>query len=209
MLHVSEPQYAGADRLRKRAFDFVGAAHPAARCARPSRHGARHQARLARPVFYRQERIGRHGAPFRMTKFRSMAVDAEQRLEGLRALNESDAVLFKMRHDPRITRVGRFIRRYSIDELPQLLDVLRGEMSLVGPRPSLASEVEQYSVQMGRRMYVRPGMTGLWQVSGRSDLSFDEAERLDLAYVDNWSITGDLMIMLRTVRAVTRGQGAY
>lgn len=210
MLHLREPQYAGADRFLKRAFDFVGAATillilapvllVTALAIKLDSRG---------PVFYRQERVGRHRATFRMTKFRSMAVDAEQRLEGLRSLNESDAVLFKMRHDPRITRVGRFIRRYSIDELPQLLDVLRGEMSLVGPRPSLAAEVEQYSVQMGRRMYVRPGMTGLWQVSGRSDLSFDEAERLDLAYVDNWSITGDLMIMLRTVRAVTRGQGAY
>ncbi|MCP3420915.1 sugar transferase [Nocardioides pinisoli] len=210
MLHLREPQYAGADRFLKRAFDFVGAATilfilapvllVTALAIKLDSRG---------PVFYRQERVGRHRAIFKMTKFRSMAVDAEQRLDGLRALNESDAVLFKIRHDPRVTRVGRFIRRYSIDELPQLLDVLRGEMSLVGPRPSLAAEVEQYSVQMGRRMYVRPGMTGLWQVSGRSDLSFDEAERLDLAYVDNWSITGDLMIMLRTVRAVTRGQGAY
>lgn len=210
MLHLREPQYAGADRFLKRAFDFVGAATillilapvllVTALAIKLDSRG---------PVFYRQERVGRHRATFRMTKFRSMAVDAEQLLEGLWSLNESDAVLFKMRHDPRVTRVGRFIRRYSLDELPQLLDVLRGEMSLVGPRPALAAEVEQYSVQMGRRMYVRPGMTGLWQVSGRSDLSFDEAERLDLAYVDNWSITGDLMIMLRTVRAVTRGQGAY
>lgn len=210
MLHVSEPQYAGADRIWKRAFDFVGAAALLVLLAPVLMVTALAIKLDSRgPVFYRQERVGRHRATFKMTKFRSMVVDAEQRLEGLRALNESNAVLFKMRHDPRITRVGRFIRRYSLDELPQLLDVLRGEMSLVGPRPSLAAEVEQYSVQMGRRMYVRPGMTGLWQVSGRSDLSFDEAERLDLAYVDNWSITGDLMIMLRTVRAVTRGQGAY
>jgi exopolysaccharide biosynthesis polyprenyl glycosylphosphotransferase len=210
MLHLREPQYAGADRIWKRAFDFLGAASLLVLLS-PVLLVTALAIKLdsAGPVFYRQERIGRHRAPFRMTKFRSMTVDAEHRLDGLRALNESDAVLFKMRHDPRVTRVGRLIRRYSIDELPQLLDVLRGEMSLVGPRPSLASEVEQYSSQMGRRMYVRPGMTGLWQVSGRSDLSFDEAERLDLAYVDNWSITGDLMIILRTARAVTRGQGAY
>ncbi|GIM64232.1 polyprenyl glycosylphosphotransferase [Planomonospora venezuelensis] len=210
MLHLREPQYAGADRIWKRAFDFLGAAALLVLLS-PVLLVTALAIKLdsAGPVFYRQERIGRHRAPFRMTKFRSMAVDAEQRLEGLRALNESDAVLFKMRRDPRVTRVGRVIRRYSLDELPQLFDVLRGEMSLVGPRPSLASEVEQYSSQMGRRMYVRPGMTGLWQVSGRSDLAFDEAERLDLAYVDNWSITGDLMIMLRTARAVTRGQGAY
>ena len=118
-------------------------------------------------------------------------------------------MLFKMRHDPRVTASVASSAGTRSTSCPQLLDVLRGDMSLVGPRPSLASEVEQYSAQMGRRMYVRPGMTGLWQVSGRSDLSFDEAERLDLAYVDNWSITGDLMIMLRTARAVTKGQGAY
>ncbi|WP_439937233.1 sugar transferase [Nocardia sp. N13] len=210
MLHLREPQYAGADRVWKTAFDTLGSLALLIVLA-PVLILTAIAIKLDSPgpVFYRQQRVGRHEETFRITKFRSMSVDADQRLEGLRALNESDAVLFKMRQDPRVTRVGSFIRRFSLDELPQLFDVLRGDMSLVGPRPPLASEVAQYSTQMRRRMYVRPGMTGLWQVSGRSDLSFDEAERLDLAYVDNWSITGDLMIMLRTVRAVTRGQGAY
>lgn len=210
MLHVDEPQYAGAGRYTKSLLDRVGALVlivlfspvllATAMAVKASSSG---------PVFYRQLRVGLGGRTFKVTKFRSMVMDAEQRLDGLRSLNEADAVLFKMRDDPRVTSVGRWIRRYSIDELPQLFDVLAGHMSLVGPRPSLPSEVALYPRHMHRRMFVRPGMTGLWQVSGRSDLSFEEASRLDLNYVENWSITGDLMIMVRTVRAVLRSEGAY
>lgn len=209
MLHVEEPQYAGAGRVGKRLFDTITALLLLVLLSPVLLVTAVAIKLTSRgPVFYRQERIGRHEQPFRMTKFRSMVTNADAQLEALREHNET-VVLFKIRQDPRVTPVGRFIRRYSLDELPQLFDVVRGSMSLVGPRPPLASEVANYSDRMRRRMYVRPGMTGLWQVSGRSDLSFDEAERLDLAYVDNWSITGDLMIMLRTVRAVAKGQGAY
>ncbi|QBX57564.1 sugar transferase [Nocardioides seonyuensis] len=209
MLHVEEPQYAGAGRVGKRLFDTITALLLLVLLSPVLLVTAVAIKLTSRgPVFYRQERIGRHEQPFRMTKFRSMVTDADAQLEALREHNET-VVLFKIRQDPRVTPVGRFIRRYSLDELPQLFDVVRGSMSLVGPRPPLASEVAKYSDRMRRRMYVRPGMTGLWQVSGRSDLSFEEAERLDLAYVDNWSITGDLMIMLRTIRAVARGQGAY
>ena len=135
-----------------------------------------------------------------MIKFRSMVMDAEERLSELTTANESDGVLFKIRDDPRITRVGRFLRRYSIDELPQLINVMRGEMSLVGPRPPLPSEVDQYAIDVRRRLLVRPGLTGLWQVSGRSGLSWDESVRLDLYYVDNWSMMSDLVIVAKTVQ---------
>jgi len=144
-----------------------------------------------------------------MTKYRSMIVDADRGLDDLMDFNDVDDVLFKMHNDPRITRVGRLMRRWSFDELPQLFDVIRGNMSLVGPRPPLPREVEQYPPDMHRRLLVRPGLTGLWQVSGRSDLSFDEAIRMDLYYVDNWSIVGDVIIILKTVRAVPKGSGAY
>ncbi|QSB06951.1 sugar transferase [Natronoglycomyces albus] len=161
------------------------------------------------PALFKQERIGRGGAPFTIWKFRTMYTDAERRLDELRHLNESDGVLFKMRDDPRITRVGGFLRRFSIDELPQLINVLRGDMSLVGPRPPLATEVAAYAPDTRRRLAVKPGMTGLWQVSGRSDLSWEEAVRLDLRYVERWSLSLDLVIMLRTITAVVRTQGAY
>jgi lipopolysaccharide/colanic/teichoic acid biosynthesis glycosyltransferase len=138
-----------------------------------------------------------------------MVVDAEARLAALVDHNESDGILFKMREDPRITGIGRFLRRYSIDELPQLLNVVRGEMSLVGPRPPLPSEVDRYASDVHRRLLVRPGLTGLWQVSGRSSLSWDESVRLDLYYVDNWSMMSDLVIMAKTVRAVVGSSGAY
>ena len=160
-------------------------------------------------VFFRQERVGVRGEYFGMYKFRTMVPDAEERLADLLASSEGNGVLFKMARDPRITRVGGFLRRYSLDELPQLLNVLFGEMSLVGPRPPLPREVDQYEPDALRRLRVRPGMTGLWQVSGRSDLSWEESLRLDLHYVDNWSPTGDLHIMLRTVNAVFNGPGAY
>ena len=144
-----------------------------------------------------------------MLKFRSMVADAEDRLHDVRHLNECDGVLFKIRADPRVTRAGRLLRKYSIDELPQLFNVLRGQMSLVGPRPPLPSEVEAYGADDHRRLLVRPGMTGLWQVSGRSELPWTEAVRLDLYYVDNWSMLTDLVIMAKTLRAVLAASGAY
>jgi lipopolysaccharide/colanic/teichoic acid biosynthesis glycosyltransferase len=142
-------------------------------------------------------------------KFRSMHVDAEQRLAELHALNEHDGVLFKVRQDPRVTGVGRWLRKYSLDELPQLLNVLRTDMSLVGPRPPLRSEVERYEGHARRRLLVRPGITGLWQVSGRSDLSWEDTVRLDLQYVENWSLALDISILVRTVAAVVASRGAY
>ena len=161
------------------------------------------------PVLYRQRRIGANGAGFDMIKFRSMVVDADARLADVADANEYDGVLFKIREDPRVTRVGRILRKYSVDELPQLFNVLRGEMSLVGPRPPLVNEYEQYEQDTHRRLLVRPGMTGLWQVSGRSDLPWSEAVRLDLYYVDNWSMVIDLVIMVKTVKAVLVSRGAY
>ncbi|WP_210438917.1 sugar transferase [Nocardioides xinjiangensis] len=158
------------------------------------------------PALFRQTRVGREGAHFTCLKLRSMSVDAEERIAEVEA---RDHVLLKSTRDPRVTRPGRFIRRYSLDELPQLWNVLRGEMSLVGPRPPLPSEVEQYEDDMLRRLNVMPGMTGLWQVSGRSDLSWEDTVRLDLYYVDNWSMVQDLLILARTVTAVLASRGAY
>lgn len=161
------------------------------------------------PAFYSQTRVGVDGEPFTMWKLRSMFVDAEQRRAALDLQNEGAGVLFKIRQDPRVTPVGRLLRRYSLDELPQLLNVVRGDMSLVGPRPPLVREVESYEDAAHRRLRVKPGLTGLWQVSGRSDLSWEESVRLDLRYVDNWSVTMDLMILWKTARAVVSGSGAY
>ena len=161
------------------------------------------------PVLFRQSRVGRGGQPFAMLKFRSMVVDAEERLAELHEQNEADGLLFKIKADPRITPLGTFLRRFSVDEIPQLVNVLRGDMSLVGPRPPLSSEVDRYAIDVHRRLLVRPGLTGLWQVSGRSGLSWDESVRLDLYYVDNWSMTTDLVIIAKTVRAVIRSTGAY
>jgi exopolysaccharide biosynthesis polyprenyl glycosylphosphotransferase len=161
------------------------------------------------PIFYRQTRVGIRGNEFKMVKFRSMVVNAEALRAELDAHNETDGVLFKITNDPRITRFGRFIRKYSIDELPQLINVFKGEMSLVGPRPLLPADVEKYEKDTHRRMLVRPGMTGLWQVSGRSDLSWAESVRLDLYYVDNWSMVIDLVIIVKTVKAVLVSEGAY
>lgn len=159
-------------------------------------------------VFFLQERVGRNQRRFKMIKFRSMVSDAEQKREAIKDLNEADGPVFKIRNDPRVTRVGRFIRKYSIDELPQLVNVLFGEMSLVGPRPLPPSEIEHQSWNQRRRLSVKPGMTGLWQVSGRSDLSFKEWVNLDLQYIDSWSIFLDLWILLRTAAVVIRGHGA-
>jgi len=161
------------------------------------------------PILFKQRRIGARGEPFDMLKFRTMVVDAEAQLEALVDGHDGNEVLFKKRDDPRVTKVGRVLRRYSLDELPQLFNVLRGDMSLVGPRPPLPSEVAKYESDAVRRLRVKPGLTGLWQVSGRSNLSWEESLRLDLRYVDNWSLVLDLQILLRTARAVLGGSGAY
>lgn len=161
------------------------------------------------PVFFRQARVGRGGAAFGMLKFRSMIDDADALLDQLVSENEASGPLFKMRDDPRVTRVGRFMRKFSIDEFPQLINVIRGEMSLVGPRPPLIHETEAYTDRHWRRMEVLPGMTGLWQVSGRSNLSFDDMVRLDIYYIENWSVGLDMALLLRTVPAVLFATGAY
>jgi exopolysaccharide biosynthesis polyprenyl glycosylphosphotransferase len=210
MLHVDHPRLDGGSRVVKEVVDRVGAALllvllsplllTLAVCIRRDSPG---------PVFFRQVRVGRDGRQFLMHKFRSMHLDAEARLAEIRHLNEHDGVLFKVRDDPRVTRVGRWLRRLSLDELPQLFNVLRGQMSLVGPRPPLPEEAAAYPDDVRRRLAVKPGMTGLWQVSGRSDLPWEEAVRLDLRYVENWSLSLDLVILMRTVSAVARTSGAY
>lgn len=161
------------------------------------------------PLLYRQTRVGREGQPFEMLKFRSMVSEADNKVQELADLNDADGLLFKVKNDPRLTAVGRFIRKFSIDELPQIINVMRGEMSLVGPRPPLPREVKDYAPWHHRRLEVTPGMTGLWQVSGRSDLSFDEAVRLDVFYIENWSPKFDMSIILRTIPVVLTGRGAY
>lgn len=210
MVHVDLPQYSGYAHALKRLFDvmIVGLvllllAPVLAIVALAVRLDSRG------PAIFRQERVGAHGTRFTMLKFRSMVVDAEERLEQLLAEDEGNGVLFKMKEDPRVTRVGRFLRAYSLDELPQLWNVMRGDMSLVGPRPPLPREVEQYEGHVSRRLLTRPGITGLWQVNGRSNLSWEESVRLDLYYVENWSITADLVVLAKTVKAVLHRDGAY
>lgn len=161
------------------------------------------------PVFFSQSRVGKDGERFRMFKFRSMTQDAEQHLVDLQHHNEGSGSLFKMRNDPRVTNVGRWIRKLSIDELPQFWNVLRGDMSVVGPRPPLPAEVTSYDGEVVRRLYVKPGITGPWQVGGRSDLSWEESVRLDLSYVENWSVMNDLQLIWRTARVALHGAGAY
>jgi len=161
------------------------------------------------PTFFVQKRVGVNGNTFRMFKFRSMHSNAEELLDQLQSQSEGNGLLFKMKDDPRVTQVGRWIRKYSLDELPQIFNVLRGEMSLVGPRPPLPKEVQAYEGHVGRRLYIKPGLTGLWQVSGRSDLDWEESVRLDLYYVENWSLTGDIMIMWRTFKVMLNPVGAY
>ncbi|MEU7586280.1 sugar transferase [Micromonospora sp. NPDC049230] len=161
------------------------------------------------PVLFRQVRVGRGGQEFGVFKFRTMVVNADAMLAELTARNETDGLMFKMRHDPRVTRVGRLLRKWSLDELPQLVNVLLGQMSMVGPRPPLPSEVARYDGDVARRLLVKPGMTGLWQVSGRSDLSWEDGIRLDLYYVENWSLAADLTILWKTFGAVLNGRGAY
>ncbi|KLI08579.1 hypothetical protein ACT17_07305 [Mycolicibacterium conceptionense] len=210
LIHVDKPQYEGAKQFRKRAFD-VCFATSALVVAAPVMLAAALAIKLTSrgPVLYKAERIGLDGVPFMMLKFRSMVVDADQRLPELAGRDDGNGVLFKMRRDPRVTPVGRLLRRYSIDELPQFINVLRREMSIVGPRPPLRAEVDCYDFQVRRRMLVPPGVTGLWQVSGRSDLSWEDSVRLDLSYVENWSMVGDLVIIASTVKAVALGSGAY
>jgi exopolysaccharide biosynthesis polyprenyl glycosylphosphotransferase len=159
-------------------------------------------------VFYLSDRIGRRGRVFRCVKFRTMVQDAEQRKADLLHMNERDGVLFKVSNDPRVTRLGRLMRKYSIDELPQFWNVLRGEMSVVGPRPPLGDEVKEYSLSHLRRLEVMPGITGLWQVQGRQDPSFSSYVSLDVTYIDNWSIWLDFTIILRTIAVVLAGTGA-
>ncbi|GAB3603747.1 sugar transferase [Microbacterium aureliae] len=210
LIHVSYPEFTGVKLALKRALDIVIAA-AALIVLSPVLLGIAVAIRATSPgpALFRQERVGLRGTPFRMLKFRTMVADAENRLSSLLDASEGNGVLFKMRNDPRITPVGRFLRRYSIDEFPQLWNVVRGDMSLVGPRPPLASEVATYEEWAHRRLLVKPGITGLWQVSGRSDLSWEDSIRLDLYYVENWSITADLVILWRTVRAVLAKKGAY
>ncbi|MBK8448412.1 MAG: sugar transferase [Micropruina sp.] len=210
LVQVDRPQAMEAARWIKRTFDILGSslfllfASPillAVAIAIKLEDGG--------SIFFKQVRVGRRGDEFECFKIRSMVVDAEARKAELEAMNEGNGVLFKMARDPRITRVGQFIRRFSIDEVPQFWNVLRGDMSLVGPRPALPREVELYSRDAVRRLDVRPGLTGLWQVSGRSDLSWDDTVRLDVYYVDNWSVMQDLSIMMRTAGAVLGSRGAY
>ena len=210
LLHLERPSVSGGPHLLKSIFDRVRrlllllAVSPillvTAAMVKLTSRG---------PVLFRQTRVGRSGEQFSMLKFRTMVADAEARKAELHALNEGNGILFKMRDDPRITKVGKYLRRFSIDELPQLVNVLRGDMSLVGPRPPLPAEVAEYAIDDARRMLVKPGLTGLWQVSGRSDLTWEESVRLDLRYVDNWSIALDLLILWKTARAVLGSDGAY
>jgi exopolysaccharide biosynthesis polyprenyl glycosylphosphotransferase len=209
LLHVEEPVFRGAGQLAKSTFDRVAALLLLVLLS-PLLLGAALLIKLSSPgaVFFRQERIGYKGDPFRVWKFRTMYADAEARLAELLEHNETDGLLFKIQDDPRITPVGKWLRRFSIDELPQLFNVLVGEMSLVGPRP-LPTKAEDYEGDVRRRLLVRPGITGLWQVSGRSDLPWEDAVRMDLYYVDNWSLIFDFEILWRTVFAVFRASGAY
>ncbi|WSA46525.1 sugar transferase [Streptomyces sp. NBC_01803] len=211
LLHIAPPLRRGTQPALKCVLDRVAAAlillvlsPPLLALALAVRLDSRG------PVLYRQTRIGFRGTPFTLWKFRTMVADADQRRPELEADNEHLAgPLFKIRRDPRVTRLGRVLRRTSLDELPQLINVLRGDMALVGPRPPLPDEVARYGAVELRRLGVRPGLTGLWQVSGRSDLSWDEGLALDLFYTDNWSVTGDLDVLARTLRAVVDGRGAY
>ncbi|MEI8082923.1 MAG: exopolysaccharide biosynthesis polyprenyl glycosylphosphotransferase, partial [Actinomycetes bacterium] len=161
------------------------------------------------PALFRQPRAGKEGEPFTCWKFRSMVQDADEQRPALREGQEAGEATFKIQDDPRVTTVGRFIRRYSLDELPQLVNVLRGDMSLVGPRPHSFDDVELYNEMATRRLTIKPGMTGLWQVSGRSDLDWERNVLLDLYYVENWSLGLDITIFMKTLVAVARGQGAY
>jgi exopolysaccharide biosynthesis polyprenyl glycosylphosphotransferase len=211
LLHVEKPEFTGGRRVIKGLFDR-SVAFTALLLLSPVVLVTALAIRFTSkgPAFFRQTRIGVGGEPFTMYKFRSMHTDAEARLNALLDQNErKEGLLFKMKDDPRITAVGKWLRRYSIDELPQLINVFKGDMSLVGPRPPLPREVEKYGDDVRRRLLVRPGVTGLWQVSGRSDLTWEESVRLDLRYVENWSLFYDFQILWKTASAVLQGSGAY
>ncbi|WP_261619888.1 sugar transferase [Pseudarthrobacter equi] len=210
LIHVTTPTLEGGQRVAKRLFDLL-ASSLLIIASLPLMIIATVLIKLGSPgpVLFRQERIGINGRSFKMLKFRSMVVDAEMQLNRLEGHNEGSGLLFKMKNDPRVTPIGRTLRKYSIDELPQLFNVFSGSMSLVGPRPPLPREVAAYERDVRRRLLVKPGLTGLWQVSGRSNLSWQDSVRLDLYYVENWSLAGDLMIILRTAQAVFRSTGAY
>jgi exopolysaccharide biosynthesis polyprenyl glycosylphosphotransferase len=210
LLHMDHPEFTGARRLVKEVFDRA-LAFAALLLLFPLLVVVALAIRLSDggPALFRQVRIGKDGRPFSVLKFRTMVVDAEARKAQLVLLNESGGALFKIRKDPRVTRVGEWLRRWSLDELPQLINVMRGDMSLVGPRPPLPDEVAKYVDYVRRRLAVKPGITGLWQVNGRSDLSWDESVRLDLRYVENWSLMLDLQILWKTLSAVLGGSGAY
>jgi exopolysaccharide biosynthesis polyprenyl glycosylphosphotransferase len=209
LLYVEPVIRNGWRAAAKRCFDIVGAVAVLAITA-PAWLVAMLAIKLDSkgPVFFRQTRVGKNGEPFVMIKLRTMVLDAEQRKSELMALNEADGPLFKITNDPRVTRVGRTLRKLSIDELPQLISVLRGTMSLVGPRPALPAEVDEWDDGLRDRLRVLPGLTGMWQVSGRSMAGFDQYRRLDLYYVDNWSLLHDLQICVRTVGVVLSGRGA-
>ena len=210
LVFVEQPRAIKAGSWGKRVFDLVGATVLIV-LSTPLMAAVALAIKLedGGPVLFRQRRTGLKGVEFDCLKFRSMVVDAESRLRELESQNQASGVLFKIKDDPRITRVGGFIRRYSLDELPQFFNVWTGKMSLVGPRPALPREVARYSKLVMRRLDVRPGITGLWQVSGRSDLPWDETVRLDLYYVDNWTMLQDLNIIGRTTGAILRSRGAY
>lgn len=210
LIHVRIPRFDGGSYLLKRALD-IAVAFFALTVFTPIAAIIAVSIKIddGGPVFFRQLRVGRDGREFRMLKFRSMRIDAEARLAELMAANEGAGPLFKLKVDPRVTRVGRMLRKYSLDEVPQFWNVIRGEMSIVGPRPPLPSEVTAYDGTVFRRLYIKPGITGPWQVGGRSDLSWDESVRLDLRYVENWSVMGDLQLMWRTARVMIRPEGAY
>ncbi|MDP9982284.1 exopolysaccharide biosynthesis polyprenyl glycosylphosphotransferase [Pseudarthrobacter oxydans] len=210
LIHVTTPALDGGQRVAKRLFDVVVSGAIIV-LASPLLLIIALVLKLTDPgpVLFKQERVGIEGTHFGMLKFRSMVVDAERRLAELEHRNEGNGLLFKMKNDPRITPVGRFLRKYSLDELPQLFNIFAGSMSLVGPRPPLPREVAAYEKDVRRRLLVKPGLTGLWQVSGRSNLSWQDSVRLDLYYVENWSLAGDLVIILKTARAVFGSSGAY
>lgn len=210
LIHVKIPTFEGGAHVIKRGLDILAAAVGILAFS-PLMIAIAVAVKLDSegPVFFRQRRVGRDGREFFMLKFRSMRTDAEAQLQSLLEENEGSGLLFKMKDDPRVTRVGRFLRRYSLDEIPQFFNVLRGDMSVVGPRPPLPSEVTAYDGTVFRRLYIKPGITGPWQVGGRSDLSWDESVRLDLRYVENWSVIEDLIIMWRTVKVMIRPSGAY
>jgi len=210
LLHVDHPQLSGPRQVLKEVFDRA-AAGVALVLLSPLFAAVAAAIRLGDngPALFTQTRVGKDGHPFKIYKFRTMVVDAEQRLAELRASNDHDGVLFKMRRDPRITAIGARLRKWSVDELPQLVNVFRGEMSLVGPRPALPEEAARYADHVRRRLVVKPGLTGMWQVNGRSNLSWEESVRLDLRYVENWSFALDLQILWKTLSVVFRGSGAY